>query len=52
MRSFKSSEKIQKKVGGPDSTVSNGQFSSVTLKELAMNERDRAYNNFEFQRLI
>ena len=27
LRSFKSSENIQKKVGGPDSSVSNYQFS-------------------------
>ena len=50
MSSFKSSENIQKKEGGPDSTVSNNQFSSVTLKELAINARDTAYYNFEFQR--
>ena len=43
MRSFKSSENIQKKEGGPDSTVSNNQFSSVTLNELAMNARDIAF---------
>ena len=35
MSSFKSIENIQKKEGGPDSTVSNNQFSSVTLNELA-----------------
>ena len=40
--SFKSSENIQKKEGGPDSTVWNNQFSSVTLNELAMNARKRA----------
>ena len=33
LSSFKSSEKIQKKEGGPDNTVSNNQFSSVTLNE-------------------
>ena len=27
LRSFKSRENIQKKVGGPDSSVSNNQFS-------------------------
>ena len=32
--SFKSSENIQKKEDGSDSTVSNNQFSSVTLNEL------------------
>ena len=36
MSSFKSSEDFQKKEGGPDSTVSNNQFSSVTLNEFAM----------------
>ena len=50
LSSFKSSENIQKKEGGPDSTVSNNQFSSVTLNELAINQRKRAYYNFEFQR--
>ena len=49
MSSFKSREKIQKKEGASESTVSNNQFSSVTLNELAMNARDRAYYNFEFQ---
>ena len=44
-----SSENIQKKVGGPDSTVSNDQLSSVTLNKLAMNASDNAYYNFEFQ---
>ena len=50
LSSFKSSENIQKKEGGPDSTVSNNQFSSVTLNELAMNARKRAYYNFKIQR--
>ena len=45
-----SSENIQKKEGVPDSTVSNNHFSSKTLNELAMNTRDRAYYNLEFQR--
>ena len=49
---FKSSENIHKKEGGSDSTVSNNQFSSVTLNEIAMNARKRAYYNFEFQRGI
>ena len=44
MNSFKRSEKVQKKVGGPDCTVSNNQFSSVTLNELAMNARDTVAN--------
>ena len=33
---FKSSENFQKKEGGPDLSVSNYQFSSVTLNGLAM----------------
>ena len=36
MSSFKSSENIQKTEGGPDRSVSDNQFSSVTLNELAM----------------
>ena len=36
MSSFKSSENIQKKEGGPDRSVSDNQSSSVTLNELAM----------------
>ena len=50
LRSFKSSENIQKKEkeGGPDSTVSNNQFSSETLNELTMNARERAYYNSNF----
>ena len=43
LRSFKCSENIQKKRGGPNSTVTNNQFSSVTLNELAMNAKMRAY---------
>ena len=50
LSSLKSSENIQKKEGGPDSTVSNNQFSSVTLNELAMNARKRAYYNFKFHK--
>ena len=49
MSSFESSVNIQKKEGGPNSTVSNHHFSSVTLNELAMNAIERAYYNFEFQ---
>ena len=47
MNSHKSSENIQKKEGGPDSTVSytSNQFSSVILNEIAMNARDKAYYN-------
>ena len=40
MNSIKSSENIQKTEGGLISTVSNNQFSSVTLNELAMKARD------------
>ena len=36
MSSFKGSENIQKKDGGPDRSVSDNQSSSVTLSELAM----------------
>ena len=39
MSSFKSSKNIQKKEGGPDKSVSDNQFSSVTLNELAMKAR-------------
>ena len=47
MSSFKSSENIRKKEGGPDRSVSDNQFSSVTLNEMAM--KVRKYCNFEFQ---
>ena len=39
MSSFKSSENIQKKEGGSDTSVSDNQSSSVTLNELAMKAR-------------
>ena len=39
MSSFKSSENIQKKEGGPDRSVSDNQSSSVTLNDLAMKAR-------------
>ena len=39
MSSFKSSENIQKKEGGPDRSVSDNQSSSVTPNELAMKAR-------------
>ena len=39
MSSFKNSESIQKKEGGPDRSVSDNQSSSVTLHELAMKAR-------------
>ena len=47
MSSFKSSENIQKKEGGPDRSVSDNQSSSVTLNELAMKARKCC--NFEFK---
>ena len=48
MSSFKSSESIQKKEGGPDRSVSDKQSSSVTLNDLAMKARKKNCN-FEFQ---
>ena len=39
MDSFKSSENIRKKEGGPDRSVSDNQSSSVTLNELALKAR-------------
>ena len=42
MSSFKSSENIQKKEGGPDRSVSDNQSSSVNLYELAMKARKDA----------
>ena len=48
MSSFKSSENIQKKEGGPDRSISDDQSSSVTLNELAMKARKQDCN-FEFQ---
>ena len=39
MSSFKSSENIQKKEGGPDRSVSDNQSSSVTLNESAIKAR-------------
>ena len=47
MRSFKSSENIQKKEVGPDRSVSDDQPSSVTLNEMAM--KARKYCNLDFQ---
>ena len=44
VRSFKSSQNIQKKERGSDSTVWNNKFSSVTLNELAMKARDSSFN--------
>ena len=40
MSSFKSSENIREKEGGPDRCVSANQSYSVTLKELAMKARN------------
>ena len=48
MSSFKSSENIQKKEGGPDRSVSDNQSSSVTLNELKMKVR-KSYCNFKLQ---
>ena len=42
MSSFKSSEIVQRKEGGPDRSVSDNQSSSVTLIELAMKARNNA----------
>ena len=39
MSSFKSSENIQKKAGGPDRSVSDIQSSSVTLNGLTIKAR-------------
>ena len=59
MSSFKSSEKIQKKEGGPDRSLSDNPSSSVTLNELAMKARNTAIytglfnlRNKEIQQLI
>ena len=41
MSSFKNSENIQKKEGGPDISVLNNRSSSVTLNELAMNNESQ-----------
>ena len=46
MSSFKSSENIKKKEGGPDRSVSDNQSSSVTLNKLAMKAR-KLYSNFK-----
>ena len=48
MSSFKSSENIQKKVCGPDRSVSDNQSSSVTLNKLAKKVR-KSYCNFKFK---
>ena len=41
MSSFKSSENIQKKAGGPDRSVSDNQSSSGTLNELAITAKTK-----------
>ena len=41
INSFKSSRNIQKNEGGPDKSVSNSQFSSVTLNELELMARKK-----------
>ena len=48
MSSFKSTQNIQKKEGGPDRSVSDKQASSVTLNKLAIKYR-KPYCNFELQ---
>ena len=48
MSSFKSSENIKKKEGGPDRPVSDNQSSLVTLNKLAMKAR-KLYSNFKLQ---
>ena len=48
MSSFKSSENIQKKEGGPDRIVSEYQSSSVTLNEPVMKAR-KSYCDFKLQ---
>ena len=48
MSSFKSSRNIQKKEYGRDKSVSDDQFSSVTLNEMA-EKAIIIYCNFEFQ---
>ena len=52
MSSFKSSENIQKKEGGPDRYVSDNQSSSVTLKELAMKARKIQALKFKSQAIF
>ena len=48
MSSFKSSENIKKNECGPDRSVSDNQFSSVTRNKLAMKAR-KSYCNFKFK---
>ena len=44
MSSFKSSENIQKKEGGPDRSFSDNQSSSVTLNEVTMKARKNSHH--------
>ena len=46
--SFKISENIQEKEGGPHRSVSDNQSSSVTLNKLAMKAR-KSYCNYKFK---
>ena len=50
MSSFKSSENIQKKEGGPDRSVSDNQSSPVTLNKLTMKAR-KSDSNFNFYKV-
>ena len=50
MSSFKSSENILKKEGGPDRSVPDNRSSSVTLNELAMKARE-SYCNLKLQQI-
>ena len=53
MSSFKSSENIQNKEGGPDRSVSDNQSSSGTLNELAMKARkDTVISSFSKEVII
>ena len=59
MSSFKSSENIKKKEGGPDRSLSDNPFSSVTLNKLALKARNTAiytglfnFRNTEMQQLL
>ena len=44
MNPFKSSLNTQKKEVGPNRSVLNNRFSSVTLNEMAMKARDSSFN--------
>ena len=49
MSSFKSSENIQKKEGGPDRSISDNQSILFSDPERTGNESQKIYCNFEFQ---